>query len=128
MRRFVLALAAVALLTVPAWAYTRNSNHISSATTTTVVAAVAGQNISVWSLSACVDNAGTATNVTIQDSASTNLIGTNVVYALGAGTCLTFLRSDRNHGPHLVVTSGLGLQVVTSAAGPVEVSVEFTQQ
>lgn len=128
-RRWLLVpLLAFALLTQDAAAYKIGSAHITSNTTTTMITGVTGTTISVISGSLCVDNGGVATNVTIQDSASTNLLGTNVVYALGAGTCVVFKRSDKNHGPYFVVTSGLSLQVVTSANGPVEAYFEVVQQ
>jgi hypothetical protein len=104
----------------------RVSAHISAATTTTLQAAVAGQKISIQGGSVCVDAGGVTTGITLQDGAGTNLVGTGVVYALGAGQCLTLpLRPDLWY---TLTAVGQSLQLVTGAAGPVEVYLEILQR
>lgn len=104
----------------------RGGAHITSATTTTLVTGVAGQSVSIQTLFICVDAGGAATNVTIQDSAGTNLVGASVVFAVGVAQCIFFPRvqgSWFNAG-----AAGNGLQIVTSANGPTEVYFEALQQ
>jgi len=100
--------------------------HITSQTTTALQAAAASKTVSIISGSLCVDGNGATTGLTIQDTAGTNLFGTNVVYVLNAGQCLIWPRSGQ---PYQVTTAGLGLQVVTTLGnGPVEVYLELVQQ
>lgn len=128
MRR-VLALALLLLLATPAWAQApafRVGFHITSATTTTLLTGVTGQKIVIQGGSICVDAGATATNITIQDSTPTNLVGTGVVYALAAGQCLIFPRVQDLY--YVPTAAGASLQLVTSAAGPVEVYLELVQR
>jgi hypothetical protein len=104
----------------------RPAAHITSATTTTILAGVAGQAISIQGGFICTDAGGVATNVTIQDGAGTNLFGTGVLFVPAIGSCLTIpLRTDLWGIPTAV---GQSLQVVTSAAGPVEIYLEVVQR
>lgn len=127
--RTILALLLILLCAPPAWAQApsfRIGAHITSATTTTVLAGVAGQKIVIQGGSICVDGNGVTTQITIQDSTPTNLVGTSVVYVLVAGQCLVFPRvTDLYYVP---TAAGAGLQLVTGAAGPVEVYLELLQR
>ena len=105
----------------------RCSNNITSQTTTTITAAVAGKTISIQGGSICVDANGAATGVALQDSDGTNLVGTSVVYVLGVGQCWYFPRDTK---PWLsVVGAGLGLAIATTVGnGPVQVNLEVIQR
>lgn len=97
--------------------------HIVSATTTTLTGcgAVTDRTYSIYTLSVCLGAGGVSTNVTVQDSAGTNLIGPNQVYPLpNPGACLV---SDPYRGFRFwsSTAAGTGIQIVTSAGGPVEV-------
>ena len=126
--RVLLVLLVLMLMAAPVSATDlRPGVRITSATTTQIVAAVAGQTIAVLSGSICVDADGVATNITLQSSTPTNLIGTSVVYHLAAGTCLIFpYRGNQPYGS--IAVAGTALQVVTSAAGPVNVYLEVQQR
>jgi len=132
MKRCSLLLIALAVLClgVPGQAAAQSARpaaHITSQTTTTLVAGVAGKTVGILSGSVCVDANGSSTGITFQDSNGTNLVGTGVVYVLPAGSCFWFpTRSD----PYFNLTaSGAGLQIVTTiAAGPVEVYLETVQR
>lgn len=101
--------------------------HISTQTTTHLVAAVAGQSVSIYGGSICVDANGATTGVALQSTAGTNVMGTNVVYVLAVGTCYWFPRSDAPYGN--VTALGTGLDLVTTVGnGPVEVYLEVVQQ
>lgn len=107
--------------------------HITSQTTTTLVAAVTARTLALYSLSACVDGNGAATSVTVQDTAGTNLVGTGVVYVVNPGQCFTWpMRVGASTGTSIplgYITNGLGLQLVTGTGnGPVEVFGEYLQQ
>lgn len=103
----------------------RASARITSATTTTLAAAVAGTSMQIFDGSVCVDSGGVATTVTLQDTGGTNLVGSNIVYQLAPGTCLWM---NYKGTPYFrATTSGTGLAIVTGAAGPVNVYLEYVQ-
>jgi len=105
----------------------RATAHITSQTTTTLVAAVTGQQIQIHGGSICVDANGATTGVALEDSGATNLVGTGVVYVLGTGQCWYFPRDGK---PWIgVVGAGLGLNLVTTVGnGPVNVNLEIIQR
>jgi hypothetical protein len=128
--RRILSLALLGAL-VASWAFAagpefRVGLRITTATTTTVLAGVAGQTIGIYGGSICVDTGGVTTGITLQDSTPTNVIGTSVVYALAAGQCLTIPR-DRNPW-YNITAAGTTLQVVTGAAGPINLYLELIQR
>lgn len=129
MRRLVVPLVLLLLLATVASAQNvrlaRTCAHITSATTTTLVAATSGVSIELWSFFIYVDNGGVATTVTLRDSAGTNLAGTNVAWPLAAGS--SFTGAYRGQRYFNATAAGTGLQIVTSAAGPVEACVETVQ-
>lgn len=100
--------------------------RVASATTTTLVAAVAGAAVEIYSVSICLELAGVATSLTLQDTAGTNLVASSATYALpNAGACLYApLRNRRYFNP---TAAGTGLALVTSAAGPVVVVIEYVK-
>lgn len=126
------------LATLPAGAqllgpYKTFGAHITSQTTTTLVAAVSARTVVLYSLSACVDGNGATTSFTVQDTAGTNLVGTGVVYVVNPGQCFTWpLRPGASSStaiPLGYITNGLGLALVTGTGnGPVEVFGEYLQQ
>lgn len=130
MKRIALVLLLVLLLVIPAGAQNLNVQRVqarvASATTTTLVGAVAGTSVEVYSVSICLEGAGVATNLTLQDTAGTNLVASSATYALpNPGACLVApLRNRRYFNP---TAAGTGLQLVTSAAGPVVVLVEYVK-
>jgi hypothetical protein len=105
----------------------RATAHITSQTTTALVAAVASQSVSIYGGSICVDANGATTGITIVSSAGTNLVGTGMVYVLGAGQCLWL---PTRQAPYYTVTaSGTGLSLITTVGnGPVEVNLEVVQR
>ena len=129
MIRLVSALLLLLLLAAPAsGAEVIGSGIISSQTTTTAIAAVAGETIAIMSASFCVDAGGATTGITIRSSTPTNLIGTSVVYAVGAGSCLVFPRSGGKPWGSIAV-AGTSLQIVTTVGnGPVNYYIEAVQQ
>lgn len=129
MARFLFGiLVATALL--PASALAQNvlvGKHITTQTTTALVAAVAGQSVYLYQGSICVDANGVTTGVAIVDTTAVNLAGTNVVWVLAPGSCLTFF--PRNTWYFTPTVSGRGLSLITSVGnGPVEVSLEAVQR
>jgi len=104
---------------------TKVGAHITTATTTTLVAGTAGRSIEIFHMSICLDNAGTAGAITIQDSAALNLVGTGVVYVLGPNTCLTMPFKGRSY--FLPTGAGNGLQIVSGSVGPFEVYAEVSK-
>jgi hypothetical protein len=130
MRRFALSLLLILALVSAASGQgqplvTHWGAHITTATTTTLVAAVTGGTIGVWSFSACVAAGGTQTTITLQDGAGTNLIGTSVTYPLQPGTC--YVAPFRGRQWFTSTASGQALQIVTSDIGPVDVYVEVVK-
>lgn len=101
--------------------------HITSATTTTVVAGVAGRQIEIRDLFLRVDNGGVATTVTFQDSAGTNLLGTGVTFVLGTDQSLDWPLRPLPIGRLALTGAGNGFQIVTVGAGPVNGVVLFAQ-
>ena len=105
----------------------RPAAHITSQTTTVMVAAVTGKQVQLMAGSICLDGNGATTGVAIQDTGGTNIIGTSVVYVLAAGECLYFPRSNAPYGQ--VTASGTGLQIVTTVGnGPINAYFEAIQQ
>jgi len=95
----------------------RKGGRITTATTTTVLAGVSAKKVYIHELYICLERTGTPGNITIQDSASTNLVGTSVTYDINAGGCLSFKPAKNTYA--LVPTgTANGLQIVTSSAGP----------
>ena len=130
MSRLAVALLLLCLLALPVAAAgpeLRPGVHISSQTTTAIVAAVASQSVSIYGGSICVDANGATTGITIVSSAATNLVGTNVVYVLGAGQCLWL---PTRQAPYYTPTaSGTGLSLITTVGnGPVNVYLEVVQR
>lgn len=103
----------------------RSAVHISTATTTTLVAAVTGGPIEVWTLSVCVQTGGTTTTITLVDGAGTNLIGTSVTYVLAPGTC--FVAPYRGFRYFAATAVSQALRLVTNDVGPVDVVVEVVK-
>src|SRR5204862_1100426 len=93
---------------------TKVGRHITSATTTTLVAGSTGSSpLALFHGSLCVDAGGVQTGVTLQDSAGTNLVGTGVKWVIPAGACLVMVYKG---SPYFNGTAvGRGLQVVTDA-------------
>jgi hypothetical protein len=125
----VLAACLLLALALPASAQPRLRRctaHITSATTTTPTgcAAVTGGIIELWSASICVDAGGTATSITLQDGAGTNLIGPSVVYPIPAGACFVLQRSTQ---AWYATAAGQALRIVTSDVGPLEVALEIVE-
>lgn len=107
----------------------RPSAHITTQTTTVLVAPVAGQQVQVYSGSLCVDANGTATGIALQSTAGTNILGTNLVYVIPAGACLWFPTKPNNQFYGIPTAAGTGLQVVTTVGnGPVNVYLEVSQR
>lgn len=105
----------------------RPTAHISTQTTTVLVAGIAGKTIEMNLGLICVDANGATTGITLQDTTGVNLIGTNVVLVMSAGQCFGFGRSGDPF--FTVVTTGRGLNIVTTVGnGPVEVYMEVTQR
>lgn len=135
MRR-ALALA-VLLALVPALSaaqgplLTRAQARITTQTTTTLAAAVTGVRLAIYSLSICVDAGGATTGFAIQDSTPTNLVGTNIVYAVGAGSCITWrLRATPTPRTQdfALAASGTSIQIVTTVGnGPSNVTIEYAK-
>ena len=101
--------------------------RITTQTTTTLLAGVAGQHIFLLQGSICIDGNGVVTGITIQDSTPSNLVGTSVVYVLSPGACYTLFPRQ---APYLSPTAdGKDLQLVTTVGnGPVNVSLEVVQR
>lgn len=128
-RYLVWVLIALALLASASLAHAdevRVGKHITSATTTTVLTGVASKTILIVGGHICIDGNGVATGITLQDSTPTNLVGTSVVYVLNPGQCLAFGRAGG--GYYVPTGAAKDLQLVTGAAGPVELYLELIQQ
>ncbi len=129
MKRLLVGLLLLLLVT-PAWATElRVTAHITSQTTTVLVAAVAGKFVVIRAGSVCVDSNGADTGVALQSTAGANLVGTSVVYVIAAGQCLFLPRSSRLSDFYYTPSAiGTGFQIVTTVGnGPVEVYLEVAQ-
>lgn len=100
----------------------RVGGQITSATTTSVVSAVAAKQTKIYGM--ILYNGGTANNITIQDGTPTNLVGTSAVFNLAANQGMILdLRGDKWFN---ACATNTVLQIVTSSAGPLTYDIYYT--
>lgn len=101
-------------------AYPRKTFNISSATTTTLVSAVAGKIVKGFRFFASANGAQT---IDLQDSAGNTLLGGPLGFVAGSNLYM----DDDGTSPLFQAITGNGIQVVTTTSGAIVGFIDFIQ-